>query len=38
LKITAGPTRHQVVLTGHYDTVFPAESAFQTVTTRADGA
>jgi glutamate carboxypeptidase len=28
----------QVILTGHYDTVFPAESAFQTVTTRPDGA
>lgn len=28
----------QVVLTGHYDTVFPADSAFQTVTPRADGA
>lgn len=28
----------QVVLTGHYDTVFPADSAFQTVTTRPDGA
>lgn len=28
----------QVVLTGHYDTVFPAGSAFQTVTTRPDGA
>jgi len=28
----------QVVLTGHYDTVFPVDSAFQTVTTRADGA
>ena len=28
----------QVVLTGHYDTVFPAESAFQTVRTRDDGA
>lgn len=28
----------QVVLTGHYDTVFPAESAFQTVVTRPDGA
>jgi len=28
----------QVVLTGHYDTVYPAESRFQTVTTRADGA
>ncbi len=28
----------QVVLTGHYDTVYPAESVFQTVRTRADGA
>ncbi|MFJ6024374.1 hydrolase [Brevundimonas sp. NPDC092305] len=28
----------QVVLTGHYDTVFPSDSRFQTVTTRADGA
>jgi glutamate carboxypeptidase len=28
----------QVVLTGHYDTVFPADSAFQGVTTRPDGA
>jgi glutamate carboxypeptidase len=28
----------QVVLTGHYDTVFPAGSAFQSVGTRADGA
>jgi len=28
----------QVILTGHYDTVFPADSAFQTVVTRADGA
>ncbi|HRD27396.1 MAG TPA: hydrolase [Caulobacter sp.] len=28
----------QVVLTGHYDTVYPAESRFQTVTTRPDGA
>ena len=28
----------QVILTGHYDTVFPADSAFQTVTTRTDGA
>lgn len=28
----------QVVLTGHYDTVFPADSAFQTVATRPDGA
>ena len=28
----------QVVMTGHYDTVFPADSAFQSVTTRPDGA
>ncbi|QBX37590.1 hydrolase [Brevundimonas sp. S30B] len=28
----------QVVLTGHYDTVFPIDSAFQTVAVRADGA
>jgi glutamate carboxypeptidase len=28
----------QVILTGHYDTVFPADSAFQTVVTRPDGA
>ena len=39
LKITARPDAPiQVVLTGHYDTVFPADSRFQTVTTRADGA
>ncbi|KQW79620.1 hydrolase [Brevundimonas sp. Root1279] len=39
LKISARPDAPlQVVLTGHYDTVFPAESGFQTVTTRADGA
>ena len=39
LKITARPSAPiQVVLTGHYDTVFPAESRFQTVTTRAHGA
>lgn len=39
LKITARPEAPiQVVLTGHYDTVFPAESRFQSVTTRADGA
>ena len=39
LKITARPEAPiQVVLTGHYDTVFPAESRFQTVTTRPDGA
>ncbi len=28
----------QVVLTGHYDTVYPADSRFQAVTTRPDGA
>ncbi|MBX3477843.1 MAG: hydrolase [Brevundimonas sp.] len=39
LKITARPDAPiQVVLTGHYDTVFPAESAFQRVVTRPDGA
>lgn len=39
LKIVARPDAPiQVVLTGHYDTVFPADSRFQTVTTRADGA
>lgn len=39
LKITARPGAPiQVVLTGHYDTVYPAESAFQTVTPRPDGA
>jgi glutamate carboxypeptidase len=39
LKITARPEAPvQVVLTGHYDTVFPAESGFQSVKSRADGA
>lgn len=39
LKITCRPDAPlQVVLTGHYDTVFPETSAFQTVVTRADGA
>ena len=28
----------QAVLTGHYDTVYPKESPFQTVRTREDGA
>ncbi len=28
----------QVVLTGHYDTVYPEGSAFDSVTTRSDGA
>lgn len=38
LKITARPGAPvQVVLTGHYDTVFPVESGFQTVSTRPDG-
>jgi len=39
LLITARPEAPiQVVLTGHYDTVFGADSPFQTVTTRPDGA
>ena len=39
LKITARPEAPiQVVLTGHYDTVFPVESPFQRVVTRPDGA
>ena len=39
LKITARPDAPiQIVLTGHYDTVFPIESAFQSITTRTDGA
>lgn len=39
LKISQRPDAAiQVVLTGHYDTVFPAESPFQTVTTRPDDA
>lgn len=39
LKITARPEAPiQVVLTGHYDTVFPAESPFQRVAMRPDGA
>ena len=39
LRLTVRPNAPgQVVLTGHYDTVYPAESLFQTVTTRADGA
>ena len=28
----------QVILTGHYDTVYPAESSFTRVVSRADGA
>jgi glutamate carboxypeptidase len=39
LKIICRPDAPlQVVLTGHYDTVFPETSGFQTVVTRADGA
>lgn len=39
LKIVMRPDAPvQVILTGHYDTVFPAESGFQNVVTRADGA
>jgi glutamate carboxypeptidase len=39
LRVTARPLAPiQIVLTGHYDTVFPAESSFQTVSTRPDGA
>ncbi|NBB50363.1 hydrolase [Rhizobium sp. CRIBSB] len=39
LCITARPEApFQIVLTGHYDTVFPAESPFQSVVRRADGA
>lgn len=39
LKITArAEAPVQVVLTGHYDTVFPADSRFQSVVVRPDGA
>lgn len=39
IAVTVRPEAEvQVVLTGHYDTVYPAESRFQTVVTRADGA
>ena len=39
LQITARPNAPiQVVLTGHYDTVYPADSAFQTVVTQDNGA
>ena len=39
LSITARPhALIQVVLTGHYDTVYPSESGFQTVVARGDGA
>ena len=39
LKITCRPTAPvQIILTGHYDTVFDANSPFQTLTVREDGA
>jgi glutamate carboxypeptidase len=39
LLLTVRPQAQvQVVLTGHYDTVYPADTAFRTVQTRADGA
>jgi glutamate carboxypeptidase len=39
LRLTARPEAEvQVVLTGHYDTVYPADSGFQTVIARPDGA
>lgn len=39
LRLTMRPEAPtQVVLTGHYDTVYPASSPFQSVTRRADGA
>lgn len=39
LKLTLRPDAPvQIVLTGHYDTVFDADSPFQAVTNRADGA
>jgi len=39
LRLTVRPDAPvQVVLTGHYDTVYPAESPFQRVVDRADGA
>ncbi len=39
LKLTVRPDAPvQVVLTGHFDTVFPADTGFTTVKTRPDGA
>jgi glutamate carboxypeptidase len=39
LRVTVRPQASlQVVLTGHYDTVYPAETAFQSVRVREDGA
>ena len=39
MRLTVRPQAPvQVALTGHYDTVFPAESGFREVVTRDDGA
>jgi len=39
LKLTMRPDAPtQIVMTGHYDTVYPASSPFQSVKRRADGA
>ena len=39
LQLTVRPEAAiQIVLTGHYDTVYPQETPFTIVTTRADGA
>ncbi|MES3027333.1 MAG: hydrolase [Pseudomonadota bacterium] len=39
LRLTVRPEAPvQVILTGHYDTVYPAESGFTRVISRADGA
>ena len=39
LRISARPEAPiQIVLTGHYDTVYPRDSVFQTVVSRHDGA
>lgn len=39
LQLTCRPEAPvQVVMTGHFDTVFPADSAFQSVRSRPDGA
>ena len=39
LRLTVRPeAATQIVLTGHYDTVYPQGTPFTTVTTRADGA
>ena len=38
LRLTVRPQAQvQVALTGHYDTVYPAETGFRSVTPRADG-